>query len=87
MWAWPRWRRTTLPFLFSTRALSLERRGRERVNSTRSLSSRRRPAVDVLEKLAAWVGAPDVVVYEETADPAHALVLGRAVEKLHRATI
>ena len=55
MWAWPRWRRTTLPFLLSTSALSLERRGRDRVNSMRSFSSSAATRwLTYSEPLSAW---------------------------------
>ncbi len=56
MWAWPRWRRTTLPFLLSTRALSFERRGRERVNSARSFSSRAATHFEKMTELLAGTG-------------------------------
>ena len=43
MWAWPRWRRTTLPFLLSTSALSLEHHRNDRPGDCGALWAPRVP--------------------------------------------
>ena len=48
MWAWPRWCRTTVPFLLSTRALSLKCRGLRELLDVELVAQPGGPMVDVL---------------------------------------